>query len=85
MEPVFFQGEEVVGRDGKLLALLLTHRCFENMLDLGRGFDSCWPGPPFLALSVRSGRKRGHREHLNSEAPPHTPNPRAQLWSSPWK
>lgn len=40
-ESVFFQEEEIVGRDGKLLALLLTRCCLENELDLGRGFDSC--------------------------------------------
>lgn len=59
----------MVGRDKKLLVLLLTHLCCENALDLGRGFDSCQPGPPFFALSVRSGRKRVCREHLNSKPP----------------
>lgn len=27
-QSVFFQGEEIAGRDGKLLTLLLTPRCF---------------------------------------------------------
>lgn len=40
-ESVFFQGEEIAGKDGKLLTLLLTPCCFKNVLELGRVFNSC--------------------------------------------